>query len=532
MKKSIVFVLFLLASNFTCVGQWIKILGTEYKSAVPNHSMECYDDGYLLSYEYNEYYGSVQGAGLIKTNRNGDILWKQHLGNSSQYVQIRGFLQDNSGNTIITGALIYDDQVRDPFILKLNTCMQVDWCKIFRSEGLDDLANQVVYLPSSNSYVVDFMYDRAQDRVKLINIDSTGTVIWENYFCNSSNYSGTLAEGIVSTPSDSSIILYGFTYMKNDSLYTLQPYWLNVSSEGSFVWENYGIPDTSFLRGFARRKPLFVTSGKFITPLVRTRGKFSALTCHSLINCEYSWIKSLHQPDSSVNSVVNSAALLDNEIYTGMQYFTTGFDGIGNASLQKSDTAGNFLSEVIIPENFTNVISDITVTSNNKLLLFCTHAGDGKMDMMLLKYNQDLEFDSIYTTPFVCDSLCSGSINSGTIDLACEIVTRITYQQGLPETFLSLAPNPAQEFTIIHLPETIETGKTQGKMQMTTFRSDYVKNLVVEVFNLNGQKVYSDNWPDNTKEYVLWVNRLQHGLYLIKVSNGMEINLTGKLLVN
>jgi hypothetical protein len=292
------------------------------------------------------------------------------------------------------------------------------------------------------------------------------------------------------------------------------------------------MPENTFSRGFTSEEPFLKNPNSMISGLLSVApGNNSQIAQFNYQNGEFEWIKTLHQPDTSNVCTLNSTAKLNDYIYCGVQYFETGYDPTGNASLQKNDTLGNFIEEVILPVNFTSVIEEICITSDEKLLISATHSLV-QDDVMLIKYNQNLEYETINTSQILYDSLCPFTITSGTIELACSIITGLNSQSKKGRSTLKLSPNPATDYTIIYLPETIETASRQGILDVTTFSSDYVKNLFLEVINLNGQIIYSEPWIDNSKEQVLSVSGWKSGMYLIRIRDNNRILSSGKLLVN
>jgi hypothetical protein len=75
-------------------------------------------------------------------------------------------------------------------------------------------------------------------------------------------------------------------------------------------------------------------------------------------------------------------------------------------------------------------------------------------DIILMKFNTSLEYDSIYTAPREYDYLCPDPIVSKTIDLTdCEVIvnvedipTRKEYYARISLIPITPAPNPAKDF--------------------------------------------------------------------------------------
>lgn len=527
--------IFLLLSIFIedAFCQWPAVFGSEYYWAYPNHTRETYDKGFILTLDFESQPYTPYGSCIIKTDINGNELWRKRIGNSSKHLEIQGVAFDPENNMYITGATAQFDELRDPFIMKLNPCMEIEWCNIYASPGLDDLAFEIVYVPQLNTFTVNLYYARLIDNTRLLSIDTDGNEVWSNYYGNSYNYTGIMPFGLTNSSIDTSNLIYGFAYARIDSTlyFEMEPYWLKVAYDGTPIWEKFRLPDSVFSRGMVREEPFMHSQNSFISGLISgAPDNNSQLVQLSYEDGSYEWINTLYQPDSIVACVLNVCAKFNNNIYTGVQYFNTGFDAEGNGSLQKNDSLGNFIMEAILPVDFTSVIEDICITHDNKLLISAGYSLPDR-DVMLIKYTEDLVYDSLNTDQLIYDSLCPTTITSGTVELACNIITGLKNKSNRGITKLSIAPNPADDYAVIYLPETIETGIRQGVMDVTTFRSDYVKNLTIEVVNINGQTIHTASWPDNIKEQVLTVADWNPGLYLIQIRTDNKVISTGKLLV-
>lgn len=526
--RNLLFIL-LIISSIATKAQWPVVYGQEYYWAYPNHTRETYDKGFIVTFDYQHNPGMAYNSALLKVDINGNLLWKKVLANQSKYMQIRGLDVDHDGGVIISGRTCINNDLPDAFVMKLNACMQPEWCNIYNTPSLEDLAGEIIFLPFEDTYILSLTNSDSEERVQLMKIDSSGHTLWRNVYANNPDYISELPIGLEYSALDTSVILSAFVYAYEDSsgMYCAQPYWSKINTYGDFLWELYHIPDTSFTYGIARRRPLLTNNGNIIAPAVTSYnshlvsiGKYG----------NYEWIRTLYQPDTAIAIVVNSASILNDNVYLGVQYFNNGFDPIGKGALQKNDTLGNFIGEVVLPVDFTSTIFDICNSFDNKLLITAGHDMSLE-DFMLIKYNENLESDSVYTYPYIYDSLCPWGITSGSIEMACDVITGIENEIKKGLSTLKLAPNPADEYTVVYLPETVATKETQGVFNVTTYRSDYVKNLSMDIYDIYGHQVYSSPWPDQIKEKVLNISDWKPGIYMIRIFNSEQIISTGKLLV-
>jgi hypothetical protein len=115
--------------------------------------------------------------------------------------------------------------------------------------------------------------------------------------------------------------------------------------------------------------------------------------------------------------------------------------------------------------------------------------------------------------------------------LGCSVITGIKDEIKEGHAKLTLAPNPARDYTIVYLPETIAGNEKQGPFDVITVRAEYVRNLKMEVFDLHGRMVYNASWPDDIKEQVLNTSTWQTGMYMIRISSQEKVIATGKLVI-
>jgi len=136
-------------------------------------------------------------------------------------------------------------------------------------------------------------------------------------------------------------------------------------------------------------------------------------------------------------------------------------------------------------------------------------------DIYAFKFNQDLEYDTIYTQPFVYDSLCDHPIVSDTIPLDCDIVgVEETKTEESPQ--LTISPNPAFNRVQVKLPEVITTHSSSSDFNVTTWKYNYKVDVLLEIYDIYGQKWYSEIMRDGVKETEITVRTLPTGLYIVR----------------
>ena len=139
------------------------------------------------------------------------------------------------------------------------------------------------------------------------------------------------------------------------------------------------------------------------------------------------------------------------------------------------------------------------------------------------KLNSNLEYDTIYSQPFVYDSLCPYPITSDTIPLDCEIVGLDEPLQN-PETGrLKVFPNPAFNQLHIEIPDKLKSGKQNPMFTITTIWHQW-RSASLQIYNLFGERLYSGPIRQDDRTLDLDVSAWPRGMYVVRlVYNGNTV---------
>ena len=124
MIRSFCFVLLIFYSLNTRCQEWIRIYG-QGQSPYVLYVIEDYDKGYDIFGTINFY----KYQWFIKTCINGNILWEKKIGNGVYTVWSGNIEKTTDGGYIICGTWTKFNPSYDAFIIKLNACAEVEWCK-------------------------------------------------------------------------------------------------------------------------------------------------------------------------------------------------------------------------------------------------------------------------------------------------------------------------------------------------------------------------------------------------------------------
>ncbi|MFO7615614.1 MAG: T9SS type A sorting domain-containing protein, partial [Bacteroidales bacterium] len=169
------------------------------------------------------------------------------------------------------------------------------------------------------------------------------------------------------------------------------------------------------------------------------------------------------------------------------------------------DTLGNLLNSLVLMEDkFTSLLQ---VTNDIKLLYAIKTYVNDQFDFYLVKLNQNLEDDTIYTQPFTYDSLCPYQIVSDTIvQDDCGLIVGIEEagEHGGMEAWgrggVAVWPNPVREVLSVKV-----LGLSDGLVYS------------LEIYDIFGRPVLSGGLDGREGEIRVDVSGLVPGIYLVVV---------------
>lgn len=118
--------------------RWVKVYHDEI-NAFGDKVIESYDHGYLLLGRYGSSY--PKRLWLIKTDVNGETLWERTIGDGLKTIAFFDMHQDSSGNTYLDGGSFFYDSDGDPIVMKINSCGEQEWCRIFYTDNNMDYSS-------------------------------------------------------------------------------------------------------------------------------------------------------------------------------------------------------------------------------------------------------------------------------------------------------------------------------------------------------------------------------------------------------
>jgi len=220
----------------------------------------------------------------------------------------------------------------------------------------------------------------------------------------------------------------------------------------------------------------------------------------------------------------------DSTLFIGGAY---AYGNNGYSMVIKSDTAGNVIKTKDVPL-YGNPVGYSVVTHDKKVLALGERYPEylGHWETCLFKFNQELEYDSIYTQPYIYDSLCPHPVSPvETILLDCEIVDVEEPMRKPENSRLTFYPVPSSDRVTVILPEYYITEETRFHIKTTTTHFQLKGDKTIEIFDLYGKKNVSFLLPDGETSLTFDVSSWTPGMYLARLVCKGKVWAQGKLLV-
>jgi hypothetical protein len=220
----------------------------------------------------------------------------------------------------------------------------------------------------------------------------------------------------------------------------------------------------------------------------------------------------------------------DSTLFIGAGY-AVNLDGY--SVIIRTDTAGNVIKTKNVPL-YGMPVNYSVLTNDNKVLGLSERYAPGMThwETCLFKFNQELEYDSIYTQPRVYDSLCPHAVAPNqSISLDCVMVDTDEPLLTDLDQNLKLYPNPASDLLTVALPNKVTILDNRNHIKTTTTYYTLQTNKMIQLVNVSGQVLQSVVIAAGQNTAILDVSNLPSGMYLVRVLHGNQIWLNGKVMV-
>jgi hypothetical protein len=488
--------------------------------------IETYDNGYIMAGNFQTNDGNEfhQWSWIIKTDINGNILWDKVIEGGDQWVIAAAVEQTSDGGILTCGWVWSELENYDPYVLKLNSCGDKEWCTIFAgSSEITPWADDLVETPSGDIIVLINNYGEINvEDMHLAKLNAQGELLWMEAYCKPEIYNQA------ALPTGRSLeILSNGDYLVSGEVYWANPWapgdpwpirslFVNVDSIGNEKWVlPFGLTDSIHGQGL---NTFEVNPDYFIG----IANKWPAETMNSVL---------IHF-DSSGN--VKQYIVIDNEqinpdIDAGVPLNLTLTDTLYILGGLYGNIEVAYSSEILIDTNIFNnfIVYDffqhvgegepytMISCSDDKILSNSTFKEEGNWDISLSKLNLNLEYDTLDPGSYTYDSLCttpglpqSGFIYLDNCNLIVDVRSPQEYHAFINTIPLKVYPNPA----------------TKGSITFAFENTKHHSNILLKCFNIYGNEVYSEKVYRYQKITEVDISGWQKGMYVAVVySNGLPV---------
>jgi len=511
--------------ELTGQNRWTNIFYSE-KSAVGNDLGLMYDNGYLLIGKHG--HNAVNYNWLIKTDVNGSNLWEKTVGFDEFRINLKYIDSNSNGDIFFAGSTNLFDEQKDAVIIKLNACMEKEWCRILYIPDVSNYARDIIALEDGSCIATLYNSEHYKtDHLCLIKLDAEGEFVWYNCLnSQDTSLSYPLAKHILSTQ-DNGFLISGDCYYKDPNppnLSWIKPYYVKTDSLGNIEWETVIHSDLGGEAGGTAWSTTLDPAGLHYYSSISHYypGNDIAPTLVKM-NLDGSMVGIYDLNSTNTFGGLSHATFINDSVLAGGAGWGTSPDDVVHHAVL-IDTVGNVFDSLPLIQDFYWSIS--RVTSEERLLYMYNTYQSGQFDVYLTKLNYNLESDTINPFPFNYDSLCPYQILSDTIPMDdCGLIVGLEEVEHGPgqiveKNSMVVYPNPARS--------EISWQLTVGSRQWV---DECACGCVVEVWDLFGRKVEAKEVPPGQTELKSDVSGWPPGIYISILRNDRKILARRKFVV-
>ena len=534
--KVILLFFFIFCFNLSFCQIWPKAY-LPNEGTIPWSVVQSYDKGYFIGGWYVTSDGFPINGLLIKTTLNGEMLWYKTLGDYNDGTGVSDVNRTNDNGFILSGSTNKTDSWGDPFVMKLNSCGDAEWCRIFSfCKDTGDISQSIYEIPGGYiTFIRRLGYLYANDHIHLFRLDQNGDILWQQqYALSDSLFIGADGEDMMVTP-DYHYLINGYCYYPDSGTINpkyLRPLIIKADSTGNADWElpwRYVSGEHFYgesYRSILDNQQNIYSCGRHIEDeanppgdrptMLKTDSSGNELSYHDLV--PNSWQAVFF----NINWFQDSTIAID-----GGWAITPG--QVGQIGVFKIDRNGNILDSANIIKSYY-CFTDAIVDHDNKLFLVQGQYFGNQWHTYSWKLNSDLVYDTLYTHPYIYDSLCPPPIASDTIPLDC-IIVGIDEPFKNPETGkLKVFPNPAWDILHIVIPEQLKSENHNPVFNLTTVYHQW-HSTVLEIYDLFGRKMFSREVLQSEKEIAVDVSLWPGRMYVVRLLYNNSMVASEKILI-
>ena len=506
MRTYCLFIMLCLVSINLKAQYWEKIYSKVNHQLEGKSIIQMYDGGFV--FVVIDYSGKPQ---LYKIDVDGNLIFKKTINARPMTI-----IATKDGGLCIGGIQTqYSTPNQSAYIIKLDACFNTQWCYFFGDQG-PPLINgggwvQSLVEGTDSSLFACALYtgaDTTYDHwVDVLKFDYYGNLLWQNdvtHFNLSLNNS-PYANSMIAT-NDGGVLTTGdaLTAQPPGANFNWDRVYLNkVSSSGNLDWTSHLGDSSSLLcAGVASRNMIdsgFLSLGVLANPytgrtfptIFRTDSTGHLQWYKLLLDSNNYWLPGF---GDDIKEIDNNVSI----VMAGRQTDTTNNNATTYCLLMlKIDSMGNVLDSAYFPNTYFYAGS-MALTSDNKIVVCGTRNDSAGLNQQVIvyKFNYDLDIDTAYNLSQLYDSLCAIPIVSDTINFNCSPLTSIN-EFDSPINNLLLYPNPASN--------------------SITLKGELLGNTQLVIYNSSGQVQKTIALKTATTNYTMDCSTFNNGFYVLKI---------------
>jgi hypothetical protein len=530
MKKIIISLCIILLGIEVYAQKWENLIGLPWRNELPGKILTHYDFGYIIAGNMGIGNGDFQGW-LIKTDINGQHLWdKKIISNAPNQLVLTKLLYDQEGNMCVFGWLHQDQPHEFPFVVKLDACGEMLWCRLLAIDGYEfGFTTDAILLDNGDLLSLVFLTDPDyKEMVFLFRMSSDGDLIWKKEYASLDNnpYYGTRIGQSINKFGDL-IVITGYVYSPyphspNPYHVYQRPMFIGIDENFEEKWiVEFGIKDSLLGRAetvIPISDTIFMGVGRY--RFINENGVLDQSAWLMFFNNKgeevgYKILEDNQFGPEVVESGLNEIEHIESDKYLlSAGYLNSEIDDYNTGDLV-ADTAGNVYNYTIRENTRGAGGIYLAKTFDKKFILNASYRlpGQTTSDILLYKINENLEHDTLYPGNYTYDSLCPYAIKSGVIDLAgCDVITSIgevptleEYRENMAKINITAIPNPS----------------STGEVLLEFENTSSFTNMKLRVYDAFGREIVTKAIISGQGALRLDVGHWPPGLYLAVVySNG------------
>ncbi|PLX04542.1 MAG: hypothetical protein C0595_02795 [Marinilabiliales bacterium] len=511
-KNLISILLVVLINTITLAQDWPVTYSFRENTSAQDFIID-YDNGYVfVGVEYPDSTIRHGSAFIIKTDVNGEMLWRKYFGRPENYLTYINDVKKTADNGyLLTGGTdIRKLENWNPFFIKLNSCGDMDWCTILECEIDSSYYHSVESVILEDGSIISLLNLIGSQAVgyhkSLVKMDEYGMPLWVKQY----EYTDTsvyFEQGHhLRKTADSNLLIDG-----EENVF--EPYLLKTDNKGETIWNlDWSLPigeGNNILQTVQDANGNYYSTGAIKESNLVYRPVLYKTT-HDGMQVFHKYIFGDTIPKGGLGPI---KLYNGNLLYCAASWSTEVLPlQLGHNSVIMCDTLGNILYMKNLDDRFVLPLG-LEFTYDNKIAVMSTVNFPGKEKFYLYKLNMNLEYAPLNTQQLTYDSLCDHEILSDTLDLDCDVFVNIDElpTQSEYENPIKLWPNPA-------------SSKVNIKVEKCAAHK-------IKIYNSLGQMV-SETKLSLDASVVIDVKDWNKGIYIIYLVDKKANAYARKLIVN